>query len=621
VSPEQKPKPDFEQRLLARLKAVVAERGAAVSAAEAPPATSSWRRRAPRLGLGVGIALTAIAVALIVSAGGDNPSKAFAVEPQKDGGVTIKVYALEDASGLEQALEAAGIRAQVTWLPAGKVCREPHYKPTIVHLPGGGSFGGGAMSGPGGITIGIGSTKAWRESFGKRMRGELSAEEMRSSANINLDPKAFHSDQSVVLSGTPVPYNGDPEGGSITKLGVAEGPVEPCKQVPALPSGFGAFGFSEGGGTAYVPRGDEALPRAAIAADLHQAANAAGASDTRVEAPPAAGQFLYTKTKVTQLEGWLPKGHGKGSRSHPRYFVPINDPSARYALVSASKEVWTAPDGKTHVREALGRIHFLLDANQRSWEEAGSPPPWAFDSSEHQVGRDSSGRPVKDFASQSFRGRHEFPYMSRLSELPTEPEALRLAVEHRSGGSSPVEPSPADSARGGATVERLLEILSEPIASPALRAAAFNALAEIPDIGFERDVADGAGRRGDAISWIRESGFGRRFIFDPETGEILAEAEMIFGPRAVGEYGAPIGTPYRETAYLRRGSSIPRRTAESVREIARLLPFRRNGAQQHRRASERRLRGRSGNRDEPVCSDGERRLNCGTSGCPEIPHP
>jgi hypothetical protein len=336
-------------------------------------------------------------------------------------------------------------------------------------------------------------------------------------------------------------------------MAVAEGPVEPCKLVPALPSGFGAFGSTEGGGPAYIPHGDKALPQGAIAADLHQAAESTETSDTSVEAPPAPGQFLYTKTEVSQLEGWLPKGHGKGSKSHPRYFVPINDPSARYALVPAVKEVWTAPDGKTRVRETLGRVNFLSSANQRLWEDAGSPPPWAFDPSEHEVERDGAGRPVKDFAANSFRGRHEFTYLSRLSRLPTEPEALRLAVEHRRGGNSPLDPSPANSPRGGATVERLLEILSEPITSPALRAAAFSALAEIPDIGFERGVADGAGRRGDAISWIRESGFGRRFIFDPDTGKVLAEAEMILGPKASDDYGAPAGTPYRETAYLQSG--------------------------------------------------------------------
>jgi hypothetical protein len=545
--------PDFEQRLLDELKAVVAERGAKqATATEGATPTPAWRR-APRLALGAVAVLTAAAAVFVFSSGGDNPPRAFAVEPQEGGGVTIKVYSLEDASGLERALEEAGIRSQVTWLPAGKVCREPHYTPSIVHLPGGGSFGGMSMGGPGGITIGIGSTKAWRESFGKHMRGQISDDEL---ANINLDPQAFHPDQSVVLSGTPVPYDGDPEGGSITKMGVAEGPVEPCKPVPALPSGFGAFGLSEGGGPDYTPIGDEALSHAAITEALRQTATVAEASDTPVGAPPSPGQFLYTKTKVVDLQGWLPEGPGTGSKSNPRYFtahIPSNYPNAPTALVPTLKEVWTAPDGKTQVRESLGRVNFFSSADQKRWEDAGSPPPWAFDPSEHDVRREGSGRFVKEFGSKSFRGRHEFTYMSKVSRLPTEPEALRLAIEHRRGGGSPVDPSPADSLRGGATVERLLEILSEPIVSPALRAAAFNALAEIPGIGFERDVADVAGHPGDAIAWTRERGFGRRYIFDPHTSKMLAQAEVLFNAKAAGIPQVPDGTVFRETAYLQSG--------------------------------------------------------------------
>jgi hypothetical protein len=266
---------------------------------------------------------------------------------------------------------------------------------------------------------------------------------------------------------------------------------------------------------------------------------------------PGQGQFLYTESQVTQLEGWLPKGDGKGSKAHPRYFVPINDPRARYALVPATKQVWTAPDGKTHVRETLGKVRFLSPADQRAWEAAGSPPPWAFDPAEHHITRDGSGRLEKAFSSETFRGRHEFTYMSRLSQLPTEPEALRLTVEHRRPTGSPVAPSPATSARGGATVERLLEILGEPITTTALRAAAFGALAEIPGLGFETGVADAAGHRGDAISWVRERGFGRRFIFDPRTSKLLSNAEMIFGAKAAGYPEVPDDTVFRETAYLR----------------------------------------------------------------------
>jgi hypothetical protein len=405
------------------------------------------------------------------------------------------------------------------------------------------------MGGPGApLTIGVGSTQSYRAIFGKVRRGEID-----SIPNLNLDPAAFRPNQSVVISGTPVPYDGDPEGGSIAKLGVAEGLVEPCEQVPALPSGFGGFGFSPGGGSAYVPRGDEALGQAIVAADLRQAAKSAEASGGSVEAPPGPGQLLYAKTKVVQLQGWLPKGQGKGSKTNPRYFVPISDPSARYALVPTLKEVWTAADGTTREREALGRVDFLSGADQRAWEEAGSPPPFAYDPTEHDVGRDNSGRPLKAYSSKAFRGRREFAYLSRLSQLPTEPEALRLAIENRGGDSAPTAPSPANSPRGGATVERLLEILSEPITTAALRAAAFNALAEIPGIGLERGVADAAGRQGDAIGWVRDGGFGHRFIFDPRTGEILSKAEMLFDAGAAGYPGVPDGTVFRETAYLRSG--------------------------------------------------------------------
>jgi hypothetical protein len=556
-----KPNPDLSP-LLPDDATLKARRAALVDAVgpggQGPRPARPWRRRGPRLAFAGAFALAAIAVALIVNAGGDDSSRAFAVVPQKGGGVTIKVYSLEEAAGLEQALADAGIPSQVSWLPAGTVCREPHYTHSEVKTALGGKIGGIGGSGPRGWTIGVMSTEQYRNQRQRYARGEISAEEFHdSTGNITLDPAEFRPNQSVVLSGTPVPYNGDPEGGSIETLGIAEGPVEPCEPVPPLPSGSGGpFGLSPGGGTGYTPRGDEALSHATIAADLRRAADVARSSDTQLEAPPGPGQLLYVKTKEVHLEAWDPDGPASGPKAHPRYFTDRqlgSDGNAMPALVPTRKQVWTAPDGTTRERETLGRVDFLFAADQRRWEDAGSPPPWAYDPAEHDVGRDSSGRLVKDFASRAFRGRREFAYMSRLSQLPTEPDALRLAVENRSGSGAPLAPSPADSPRGGATVERLLDILSEPLASPALRAAAFGALAEIPDIGFERDVADGAGRRGDAIAWVRERGFGRRYVFDPRTSRVLAEAEMIFNAKAAGYPGLPDGTVFRETAYLQSG--------------------------------------------------------------------
>lgn len=554
-----KPKPDLSSLLPddATLKARRAMLVKAVGTDEPGrhPATA-WRKRGPRLALGAAVAIVAVAVALIASAGGGDSSKAFAVEPQEGGGVTIKVYSLEESAGLEEALADAGILSQVSWLPAGTTCREPHYTPSEVKTALGGKIGGFSGGGPEAWTIGVMTTEEYRAQRRKYFRGEISAEEFFSSTgNITLDPAEFRRDQSVVLSGSPAPYGGDPEGGSIASFGIAAGPVEPCKPVPALPSGSGGpFGLSPGGGPGYIPRGDETLSQAAIAADLRRAAAVAEASDAEVEAPPSPGQFLYVETMEAHLEAWDPS-NPSGSKTKPRYFTDrqLDESSAMPALVSTLKQVWTSSDGETRERETLGRVEFFSAGDRFRWEEAGSPPPWAFDPSEHDVGRDASGRPVKDFAAKAFRGRREFTYLSRLSQLPTEPEALRLAVEHRRGGGSPVDPSPATSPRGGATVERLLDILSEPLASPALRGAAFRALAEIPGIGFERDVADVTGRRGDAIAWVRERGFGRRFIFDPRTSRVLSRAEMIFNAKAAGYPGAPDETVFRETAYLQSG--------------------------------------------------------------------
>ena len=506
-----RPKPDLSP-LLPDDATLKARRAALVEAigpgGRGPRRTPGWGRRAPRLALGAALAIAAVAVALIFSAGGDNTPAAFAVVPQEGGGVRIEVYSLEDAPGLERALEDAGIRAQVTWLPAGTFCREPHFTPSQAKIPGGGSLGGFVIGGPGTLTISVGSRRS-------------------TAANLNLDPAAFRPDQSVVLSGSPKPFGGDPEGGFEARFEVAEGPVEPCVPISAPAGSIGSIPLPGGGESE--------------AADL---------------AVPGPGQFLYTKTQVLQLQGWDADGPGAGSRDNPRYFTANllgPEADALPALVPTWKEIWMARDGTTRERETLGQVEFLSPADQERWEAAGSPPPFAYDPAEHKVKRDGQGRPLKEYASRSWRGDHEFVNVAKLSRLPTDAATLRRAIENRGGGSGTVDPAAADSHRGAVTAERLMEILGEPITSPALRAAAFEALAEIPGIELQHGVPDAAGRRGEAIAWNRDRGFGRRFIFDPRSSEVLAEAEVIFDAKAAEYPGVPDGTVFRETVYLGSG--------------------------------------------------------------------
>jgi hypothetical protein len=515
---------DFEERLLDRLKAVVAERGAAEAAAPAP---GPGRHRPLRLALAGAAALAVAAVLLVISSGGDSTSKAFAVQPQQGGGVTIRIYSLEDPAGLEQALERAGIQAQVNWLPAGATCAERRLKPATVRTSMGGRVSGADIGGKGpAITIGVMSPEQYRKLARSVRHSDLSLDEAYERIpSVSFDPNSFRPDQSVIISGSPIPYAGDPEGGFQARVQVVEGRVEPCKPVPAPASSIGTIRLPESG-------------------------SGAETSAAAIEPVPARGQLLYTKTKVAQLQGWEPDGRGAGTRAKPRHFTANllgPEASALPAFVPTTKQVWTAPDGRTRVRETLGQVEFLSSADQRRWEEAGSPPPFAYDPNEHAVHRDSSGHLTKEFASRNWRGRNAFVNVPKLAELPTDPEALRLAIEGLAPGSPP---SPANSRRGSTTGERLIEILGEPVSSPPLRAAAFKALAELPGIGLEHDIADITGRRGDALTWVRDRGFGRQLIFDPRTSRLLAEAELVFGPPATSEYGVPPRTAFRETAYL-----------------------------------------------------------------------
>ena len=183
--------------------------------------------------------MVAAAAAMVVfNSGSGDTSKAFAVEPQDGGGVTISVYSAEDAGGLEGALADAGVRSQVTWLPAGMTCREPRFTPSSAKTSGGGSISGMALAGPGkAMTIGVMNPEQWTELSNKHASGELSDDEYyAAAANVSLDPEALRPDQTVVISGSRGPYEGDPEGGFEAQLAIAEGPVEQCDPVK-VPAG------------------------------------------------------------------------------------------------------------------------------------------------------------------------------------------------------------------------------------------------------------------------------------------------------------------------------------------------------------------------------------------------
>jgi hypothetical protein len=255
------PNNDFEERLLTQLQGVVAERAEAAASAEtvAESATPAWRR-GPRLALGGGVAVAAVAAGLIASAGGDNTPAAYAVETHPGGGVEIEIYDLGDPEGVEAALKDAGINSQVTYLEPGMTCREPHYQPSMALMrtlqegqpqpqPWAG-FNYESLDGP--LTISIGDyqqRKEMDEEIHQAYRqGDRALDHWPSFV---VDPTGLRPDQTLVMSSAPtpegyqqpLPAGADMDGvhyipseqpiDTVGQVRVAEGEVEPCEPVPA----------------------------------------------------------------------------------------------------------------------------------------------------------------------------------------------------------------------------------------------------------------------------------------------------------------------------------------------------------------------------------------------------
>jgi hypothetical protein len=120
----------FEQRLLRELRQVVAEGPRVSSVSERAGAPRRFGRvlplpltRSVAAVLAVGSVAAALAIAIVgLPFGGGDESKAWAVDHNPNGTVTVRIDALSDAAGLQRKLSEAGIPALVQYLPPGKTC-------------------------------------------------------------------------------------------------------------------------------------------------------------------------------------------------------------------------------------------------------------------------------------------------------------------------------------------------------------------------------------------------------------------------------------------------------------------------------------------------------------------
>jgi hypothetical protein len=308
-------------------------------------------------------------------------------------------------------------------------------------------------------------------------------------------------------------------------------------------------------GALVLSSGPTAQP-ASAAEILHQAAAAAtaqaatGGPTTMIPGP---GQYLFYKGLRLDIEGWrspvppfgadVPVSEGGGT---------MKGRHAYNAVVSKTIEEWLGPKGQGRDREVAGPIVFWSSAEEERWKAAGSPLPPPFNPEYRQLYKaafkdaNEANTQVIDMDHKGW-GNFNFP---DTTKLPTEPKALRRLVENNEievKGFNLMFPKERH-LDAEQTMEELINCLGEGEPTPALQAAVFDAIAELPNIRLDTGATDGLGRHGDAIVLRPKEGLRTEYLFNPETGAGLAQRTTLVDPAAAyrGLREIPAGTVISE---------------------------------------------------------------------------
>ena len=298
--------------------------------------------------------------------------------------------------------------------------------------------------------------------------------------------------------------------------------------------------------------------RASAAEILHEAAGAA-ATAPATASTLGPGQYVFHKERRLSVMGWVsPVPSLKDGIPTASTGGTMKYRDAYNALVPTEVESWIGDDGRGRSRETLGDLEFWDKAEEARWKAAGSPLPPPFNPEYRRRypvpfrGALEANSRVVDAEHEGFGNTFHFP---DSSNLPTEPKALRQAVEANSinvEGFNLMYPK-AQHLDAEQTKEELINVLFEGDPSPELQAAIFNALAEVPGVELI-PATDSLGRHGDAIRFGAEEGVRREYLFDPETSKLLANRGVLIDPAMSRSYAElPVGTTVSERDFIESG--------------------------------------------------------------------
>ncbi len=231
------------------------------------------------------------------------------------------------------------------------------------------------------------------------------------------------------------------------------------------------------------------------------------AESAKSSATAGSGPYLYTKVKVIEAG------------------IGLQVPQPHTVLVPRVRETWLAADGSGRVRETTGQPIFPSARDRERWHAAGEKLPSAGTTTDDTYGpRD---------------------YLADDAALPVDVSALRAALEDRA--------RQLEQPLAAALIRESGDLLGSAAASPALRSALYQMIAQMDGVQLDGPTTDSEGRSGMAISV--PAGYGASagelrqvLVFDPQTAVVLESRSVLVRP--VAWTGATPPTVIGSTTYL-----------------------------------------------------------------------
>lgn len=193
-----------------------------------------------------------------------------------------------------------------------------------------------------------------------------------------------------------------------------------------------------------------------------------------------------------RLFGWTSLVAGLAAAALVLWLVPPEQPQGRTILLAAATNAASAPDGAYwHLKQRQGTTvtELWVARDGRAWTKDGSPLKTAAFSI---AGKDLS--------------------FAQIQSLPTGADELRAWVR------SMVPPG------DDVFADALSGLLWRKPSPPGVRAAAYRLLADLPNVRYLGERADGLGRPGEAFSFALGD-LRRTLIIDPASSQVLSSAD------------------------------------------------------------------------------------------------